>query len=308
VFEKSTLQGAYFALTAYLFWGVVPIYFKWVDHVSPWEILSHRVIWALILLLCILAYTGELGKLRVESRQIKTLVATAILLSINWAVFIYAVVNKNIVETSLGYFITPLVSVLLGVLVLKEVLRPLQWLAIVIAMLGILGQLIMFESIPWIALSLAFSFGFYGLLRKNLNLHSIAGLALETMIVAPFGLVFLIWLANSGDMAFTHDSISTDGLLILGGFVTSFPLLCFAAAVTRLSLTSIGMFQYIAPSLSLVIAVFMYDETFGLSRAIMFCCIWVALLIFSIETYYHHRRLYDSGIEAGIESGRGQEN
>ena len=291
-------------MTAYLFWGVVPIYFKWVDHVSPWEILSHRVIWALILLLCILAYTGELGKLRVEARQIKTLVATAILLSINWAVFIYAVVNKNIVETSLGYFITPLVSVLLGVLVLKEALRPLQWLAIVIAMLGMLGQLFMFESIPWIALSLAFSFGFYGLLRKNLNLHSIAGLALETMIVAPFGLVFLIWLANSGDMAFTHDSISTDGLLILGGFVTSFPLLCFAAAVTRLSLTSMGMFQYIAPSLSLVIAVFMYDETFGLSRAIMFCCIWVALLIFSIETYYHHRRLYVSGIGAE----RGKEN
>lgn len=299
MFEKNTLQGAYFALTAYLFWGVVPIYFKWVDHVSPWEILSHRVIWALVLLLCILTYTGELGKLKVETRQLKVLVATAILLSINWLVFIYAVVNNNIIETSLGYFINPLVSVLLGVLFLKEGLRPLQWLAILIATTGIMVELIMFGSIPWIALTLAFSFGFYGLLRKNLNLHSIAGLTLETMIVAPIGLVYLIWLANSGEMVFAHEALSTDALLMLGGFVTSFPLLCFAAAVTRLSLTSMGMFQYIAPSLSLIVAVFLYDETFGLSRAIMFCCIWIALLISSIETYTYHRRIF---LEKGVEN------
>lgn len=286
--HERTTQGVYFALTAYVFWGIVPIYFKWVDHVSPWEILAHRVVWALVLLICILAYTGELKELKVPLARLPKLFLTAMLLTVNWLVFIYAVVNQNITETSLGYFINPLVSVFLAVIFLKEGLRPLQWIAIAVAGTGIAIQLILFGRIPWLALALAFSFGFYGLLRKNLGLHAIAGLAIETIIVAPFALAYLAWIAYRQTMTFGND-IEIDLLLMLGGFVTSFPLLCFAAAVTRLPLTVIGMFQYIAPTISLIIAVLIYNEEFGIDRLITFGCIWLALLIFTVEAWIHHK-------------------
>lgn len=288
--DEKVLQGIYYALTAFTFWGLVPIYFKWVDHVSPWEILAHRVVWAVILLLCILAYTGQLKELRVPPAYLPKLFVTAALLSVNWLVFIYAVVNGNIAETSLGYFINPLVSVFLGLVFLKEKLRPLQWIAIIIAAAGIGIQLVFFGDVPWFALALAFSFGFYGLLRKNLNMHPIGGLAIETIIVLPFAVAFLIWTAGIGMLSF-GDSIRVDLLLALGGFVTSFPLLCFNAAVTRLSLTAIGMFQYIAPSMSLILAVAYYGEPFELKRMLTFACIWIALAIFTSEAVMHHRRI-----------------
>jgi chloramphenicol-sensitive protein RarD len=288
--NRTTLHGAYFALSAYTFWGVVPVYFKWVDHVSPWEILAQRVVWAVVLLLVILAYTGQLKALKIDLSHLPKLFLTAALLSINWLVYIYAVVDSNITETSLGYYINPLVSVFLGVLFLKEGLRPLQWIAIASATAGILVQLVLVESLPWMALSLAFSFGFYGLIRKNLNMHAIAGLAIETMIVAPFALLYIGWLAFEGSMAFGTD-MSTSGLLMLGGFVTSFPLLCFAAAVTRLSLTAIGMFQYLSPSIALVLAVVYYGEPFDIYRAITFTCIWTAVALFSFEAWYHHKHV-----------------
>lgn len=287
--HERTRQGVYFALSAYVFWGIVPIYFKWVDHVSPWEILAHRVVWALVLLICILAYTGELKELKVPVAKIPKLFLTAMLLTINWLVFIFAVVNQNITETSLGYFINPLVSVFLAVIFLKEGLRPLQWIAIVVAGTGIAIQLIIFGRIPWLALALAFSFGFYGLLRKNLGLHAIAGLAVETIIVAPFALAYLAWIAYRQTMTF-GDNTGIDLLLMLGGFVTSFPLLCFAAAVIRLPLSVMGMFQYIAPTIALTIAVLVYNEEFGIDRIVTFGCIWIALLIFTVEAWIHHKQ------------------
>ena len=296
MFEKQSLHGAYFAVTAYLFWGFIPIYFKFVDHVSPWEILCHRVIWSVILLMGILVYTQQLGALKVEARVIRRLLLTSALLSVNWLVYIYAIVNGNIVETSLGYFINPLVSVFLGVIFLSERLRPLQWLAIVIAASGIAFQLIYFGAIPWIALTLAFSFGFYGLIRKNLNLPSVSGLALETTLILPFASLGLFWFYTTGNLDFGAVNLQTDILLIMGGFITSFPLLCFAAAVTRLSLTTIGMYQYIAPSLSLVLAIIVYDEPFGVDRIITFTCIWIALVIFTLETLYYHRKLSMRGV------------
>lgn len=287
--ERRTIHGVYFALSAYLFWGMAPIYFKWVDHVSPWEILSHRIIWALILLMAILAYTGDLHRLKIPVRHLPKVFLTAALISTNWLVFIYAVVNNNIAETALGYFINPLVTILLGVIFLKENLRPLQWIAIVVAATGILLQVMMFGAIPWLALALAFSFGFYGLLRKNLGLHAVAGLAVETAIVTPFAIAFLAWSAFNDQLIF-GEAMDTDLLLMLGGFVTSFPLLCFAAAVTRLPLTAIGFFQYIAPSMSLLLAIFYYGEPFNEGRLIAFGFIWIALVIFSSESWYHQRK------------------
>jgi chloramphenicol-sensitive protein RarD len=291
VFDRQSLHGAYFALAAYLFWGVAPIYFKLVSHVSPLEIVSQRVLWSVLLLFCILVYLRKLDALKLPRQNWWKIACTASLLACNWLIFVYAVLNDNIVEASLGYFINPLVSVFLGMIFLKERLRPLQWMAIAIAASGIAFQLVYFARVPWIALALAFSFGFYGLTRKNLGLHSAAGLTLESLIVSPFALTYLAWLAYSGGLQFGHVDLRTDLLLAMSGFVTSFPLLCFAAAVTRLSLTAVGMFQYIAPSLSLILAVTIYGEPFGVDRAVTFTCIWIALALFTVETLYHHRRL-----------------
>lgn len=296
VFNKTTIQGAYFALTAYTFWGILPIYFKSLDHVSPVEILIQRVLWSVVLLLAILFFTRQLDKLIIPRKKLGILFLCAVLLSTNWLIFIFAVVNNNIVETSLGYFINPLLSVFLGMIFLGERLRPLQWLAISIAITGILFQLFYFGAFPWIALSLAFSFGFYGLIRKKLNVHSIAGLTLETMMISPFAILGLIWIYLQGDMKFLQVDLQTDLLLVSAGFMTSFPLLCFAAALTRLSLTASGMFQYIAPSISLLVAVILYDESFGIDRIITFACTWIALLIFTTETIYHHRRKKQRGL------------
>ncbi len=290
--QAETIRGAYFALSAYAFWGLAPIYFKWVDHVSALEILSHRVIWALAMLVGILAYTGQLGALRIPLNRLPALLLTATLLSFNWLVFIYAVINDNITETSLGYFINPLVSVFLGMIFLGERLRPLQWLAILIALIGIMVQLLFYGQIPWLGLSLAFSFGFYGLVRKNLNMHPIAGLTIETLIVLPFAAGFLLWAGGRGNLNF-GDNWSVSLLLVLAGFVTSFPLLCFNAAVTRLSLAAMGMLQYVAPSMSLILAVFFYGEPFSAVQMVTFSCIWLALCIFTVEALHHHRRIIE---------------
>jgi chloramphenicol-sensitive protein RarD len=291
VFDQTAKQGAYFALSAYVFWGIVPIYFKWVDHVSAPEILIQRIIWSVVLLLGILAYTGQLPALRTHAKQLGLVFVSASLLATNWLIFISAIINENIVETSLGYFINPLVSVFLGMIFLGEKLRSLQWVAIAIAAFGIGLQLIFFGEIPWVALALAFSFGFYGLIRKHLDLPAVAGLALETLMVLPLALIGLLWLYQSGDMQFLKVSWQTDILLGAAGFVTTFPLLCFTAAVTRLSLTAAGMFQYIAPSLSLLVAVFLFNEPFTIDRQITFAAIWVALILFTVESLRHHQKL-----------------
>lgn len=291
MFERQTLHGAWFATAAYVFWGVAPVYFKLVRQVSPLEIVSQRIVWSVVLLLGLLGLLGRFDTLRLPRVDWWKIVLSAALLSVNWLTFIYAVLHNDIVETSLGYFINPLVSVLLGMLFLHEQLRPLQWCALGIAATGIAFQLVYYAHIPWIALTLAFSFGFYGLTRKRLGLHAVGGLALETMILSPAALAWLVWLAHSGKMQFFHAGAGISLLLMMAGIVTSFPLLCFAAAVRRLSLTAAGMFQYIAPSLSLIIAVIVYHEPFGIDRRITFTCIWIALAIFTAETLYHHHRL-----------------
>ena len=289
--DQRTLHGVYFALAAYGFWGVAPIYFKLLDQVSVFEILSHRVIWSLVLLFGILVYTRQLSTLRIDLHKVGLCLITAILLSLNWLIFIYAVIDDNIVEASLGYFINPLVSVFLGMIFLRESLRPLQWIAIGMAIFGIVFQLVAYGSLPWISVALAFSFGFYGLIRKSMQLPAIAGLTIETLWMLPVALTYLAWIYSNGNYSFGQVGYNIDLLLIMGGVVTSFPMLCFAAAVGRLSLTSVGMIQYLAPSLSLLIAVLLYGEPFGYERQVTFACIWAALLMFSGETLYHHRRI-----------------
>ena len=292
MFDRQTRQGGYFALTAYCIWGVAPIYFKLVGHVQPLEIIAHRVTWSAILLMVVLALSGKLGELRLPLKSLGWLLLSAMLLACNWLIFVFAVLNDQIIDTSLGYFINPLVSVFLGIFFLGERLRPLQWLALSIAFLGVMIQLVVLGHLPLISLALAFSFGFYGLIRKNLNLPAVSGLALETLIILPFALGYLVWQQARGALAFSNLSLETDLLLVLGGVVTSLPLLFFAGAVTRLSLTTVGIFQYLAPSLTLLLAVFYFEEPFNRVQFATFFCVWVSIIIFTTESLGYHRKHY----------------
>jgi len=292
MFDRKTLQGGYFALAAYCIWGVTPIYFKLVSHVQPLEIIAHRVTWSAVLLIAVLALSGKLGELRSPLKSLGWLLLSAMLLACNWLIFVFAVLNDQIIDTSLGYFINPLVSVFLGIFFLGERLRPLQWLALSIAFLGVMIQLVVLGHLPLISLALAFSFGFYGLIRKNLNLPAVSGLALETLIILPFALGYLVWQQAQGALAFSNLSLETDLLLVLGGVVTSLPLLFFAGAVTRLSLTTVGIFQYLAPSLTLLLAVFYFEEPFNRVQFATFFCVWVSIVIFTTEALGYHRKHY----------------
>jgi chloramphenicol-sensitive protein RarD len=292
MFDRQTRQGGYFALAAYCIWGVAPIYFKLVGHVQPLEIIAHRVTWSAILLMAVLALSGKLGELRLPLKSLGWLLLSAMLLACNWLIFVFAVLNDQIIDTSLGYFINPLVSVFLGIFFLGERLRPLQWLALSIAFLGVMIQLVVLGHLPLISLALAFSFGFYGLIRKNLNLPAVSGLALETLIILPFALGYLVWQQAQGALAFSNLSLETDLLLVLGGVVTSLPLLFFAGAVTRLSLTTVGIFQYLAPSLTLLLAVLYFEEPFNRVQFATFFCVWVSIVIFTTESLGYHRKHY----------------
>lgn len=290
MFDRNTVVGAYFALAAYSIWGFAPLYFKTVAHVAPLEIIAHRVIWSVVLLLVILLLTQKFNLLKLPIKTLALLFVSANLLAVNWLIFVFAILNDQIVDTSLGYFMNPLVSVFLGMFFLGERLRSWQAIALALAFVGILIQLIFLGSVPLISLTLAFSFGFYGLLRKNLNLPSVSGLAIETLLVLPFAVIYLSWQYHQGDIAFGQINLSTDLLLMLGGVITSLPLLCFAAAVTRLSLTAVGIFQYLAPSLSLLIAVFYFHEPFTKVQLMSFGCVWTAIVMFTIESIQFHRK------------------
>lgn len=288
--DPRSLAGAYFAITAYTIWGLAPLYFRAVSAVSSFEIIAHRVVWSVVLLFAVLAVTRQLGSLRVSTKQLLILFVTAALLSINWLVFVSAVTQGQVIATSLGYFINPLVSVFLGLIFLRERLRPLQWLALGIAFSGVSVQVISLGELPLISLTLAFSFGFYGLIRKQVNLPSIAGLTLETLIALPFALGYLAYLNESAALAFGQSSWSLDALLIAGGAITSVPLMCFAAAVTRLPLAIAGLFQYLAPSLSLILAIFVFGEPFSQVQLISFGCVWLSLGVFTAESLYTFRK------------------
>ncbi len=287
-FNAVQRQGAFSALCAYTIWGLAPIYFKSVGSVDPLEIIAHRVSWSAVLLVGILALLGKINELRVEAKTLMLLMVSTSLLACNWFIFVFAVLDGQIIETSLGYFINPLVSVFLGLLFLGERLRTTQWIALSIAVTGVLIQLVFLGRIPLISLALAFSFGFYGLIRKNANLPAVSGLAIETLLALPFAIGYLAYRHQMGDLAFSNLSLSLDLLLILGGAITALPLLFFASAVIRLSLTAVGIFQYLAPSLTLILAIFFFDEPFSIVQLVSFVFVWISILIFSTDAFYEH--------------------
>jgi chloramphenicol-sensitive protein RarD len=279
--------GLLAGIGAYGTWGLIPGYFKAVAAAPPLELLAHRVVWALILLLVLLKQQGRLGELREALRPGRTLVmlsASTVLIAINWLVYIWAVVGGRVLEGSLGYFINPLVNVVLGVLVLKEKLEPPVVWAVAMAGLGVARLTLSIGHPPWVSLTLAFSFGSYGLLRKLAPVGAVVGLAVETLLLFPFALGFLVWARESGRLTFLAGDLGLDALLVLAGPLTAIPLLLFTAAARRLPLSTLGFIQYLSPTLQFLLAVFLWGEPLGPERVVAFACIWSGLLIFAVHS------------------------
>ncbi|WP_194090966.1 EamA family transporter RarD [Vibrio hibernica] len=281
---KRTKQGVLLAIMAYMMWGIAPIYFKALGEVSPFEILCHRIIWSFVFLAALLYFTKgwQLIKTTLKSRtKVLYLLVTSVTIGVNWLVFIWAISIDHMLDASLGYYINPLFNVLLGMIFLNEQLRKMQWFAVALASIGVLVQLIVFGSVPIIAIVLAISFGIYGLLRKKVNLDAFTGLFIETLVLLPVALVYLFIFADTATSNMSSNSSLLNTLLISAGIVTTLPLLCFAGAAVRLRLATLGFIQYIGPSLMFLLAVFVYGEAFTSDKIITFAFIWAALILFT---------------------------
>lgn len=285
-------KGTWYAIGAYGFWGLFPIYWKWLTQVSALQLIGHRIIWSCVILVLIVWGTRQRQAFRTAiaaPRVLRIYIAAAIVLTINWLVYVWGVNAGFIVETALGYFINPLISVSLGVIFLRERLRPLQWLPVLLAAIGVVYLTITYGSLPWIALTLAFSFGAYGLVKKTAPLNSLYGLTLETAILFIPAFLFLIFSDATGQGAFLHTGIVTDILLVGAGVVTTIPLLLFASAARLIPLSHIGILQYIAPTLQFLLGVLVYREPFSPTQFIGFGIVWIALIIFAVEGFVNHR-------------------
>ncbi|WP_153448003.1 EamA family transporter RarD [Vibrio algicola] len=281
---KRTQQGVLFAVLAYIMWGIAPIYFKALGDVSPFEILCHRVIWSFIFLAVLLYFTKGWGLIKTTLKsktKVLYLLVTSVTIGLNWLIFIWAISVDHMLDASLGYYINPLFNVLLGMIFLNEQLRKMQWFAVALASMGVLVQLIVFGSVPIIAIGLAVTFGIYGLLRKKVNLDAFTGLFIETLVLLPVALAYLFIFADTATSHLTNNHWQLNALLISAGIVTTLPLLCFASAAVRLRLATLGFIQYIGPSLMFLLAVFVYGEAFTSDKIITFAFIWAALILFT---------------------------
>ena len=286
--------GQLYASFAFLFWGALaPVYFKQVSIVEPLEVLIHRIIWSFIILLPLLYITKQIDVFKLlikDTKKLKYLALSTIFISLNWLVFIWAVGNNKIIETALGYFINPLVSIFLGYIIFNERMTKYQYLAIFIAFFAVVYQVITLGNLPLVSLTLALSFAFYGMIRKKVNVGSIVGLFTETLILIPFSIIGVYYLGNTNKILFLNSSSYIDLMLCLGGLVTIIPLLLFNGAATRMKLSTLGFFQYIAPSCSFLLAVFIYNEDLNFDKLVTFCLIWVALFIFSLDSINTSRK------------------
>jgi chloramphenicol-sensitive protein RarD len=283
---RAARTGVLYGVAAYLWWGCVPVYFKAIASVSPWEVLAHRVIWSAVLLSVLLIHRRRvrIALQAVRSRRtLGTLMVTTSLVAFNWFVFIWSVTNGHLLQASLGYFINPLLTVLLGVIFLGERLSPWQKVCVVLAGLGVTYLTVSLGTFPWLAFGLATSFGFYGLLRKTAPVDALVGLTIETVLLSPLALAYLAYLMVAHSASFCAVSRSLDILLILAGVVTATPLLWFTESARRLRLATVGFLQYIAPTGQFLLAVLAFREPFTDSHAVTFCCIWTALVIFSVD-------------------------
>ena len=279
-------QGFVLGVLAYVMWGAFPLYWPLLKPAGAVEILAHRVVWSLVTMSVVVVLSGRLAQLRAllgNARARRLLAIAAVTIAFNWGGYIYGVNSHRVVETSLGYFINPLVTVLLAVIVLGERLRPLQWLALGIGGVAVLAIAIEYGRPPWIALLLAFSFGTYGLLKKQANVEAVESLTFETAVLAPIALAYLLWLGFAGGQHFTNDGAGHVVLMMSTGIVTAIPLLCFGAAAIRVPMTTIGLLQYLAPILQFLLGVFALNESMTPMRWVGFALVWLALAIFTAD-------------------------
>ncbi|MBP7330982.1 MAG: EamA family transporter RarD [Firmicutes bacterium] len=283
--------GTASAAGAYLLWGILPVYWKSIISVPSDQIIAHRVLWCFLFLLLVLVFAGrfrgflyEIRGVMARPKQLAGLFTASFIISINWYLYIWAVNDGRIVETSLGYYINPLVSVLLGIIFLRERLSSWQIVSFLLAFAGVLNMAVSFTALPWVSLSLAVTFGMYGLLKKIVNLDAISGLTIETMIITPFALAYLTYAFKSGTLVFSFGFSHITILTMGAGVVTAVPLLLFAAGANRLPLYAVGFLQYLTPTISLLLGVFLYHEPFTAVHLVSFSLIWAALIIFSLAT------------------------
>lgn len=292
MFSDRSKQGVLFALGAYLSWGFAPIYFKALDGFAAPDILMHRVIWSVLTLVLFIFVAKQWGKVKAALKNTKIiliLLASAILLAGNWLVFIWSVNNDHLLDASLGYYINPLLNVLLGRLFLGETLRPMQKIAVGSAFIGVASLLVSHGSLPWIALFLACSFGVYGLLRKKIPVESMPGLLLESLMMLPFALYFwAFYAAPSSNLV--ENSWEVNVLLISAGLVTTVPLIFFNAAAQRIKYSTLGFFQYLAPSMMFVMAVLLFGEPLDEARLVTFAFVWAGLAIFTMDSLRTYRK------------------
>ena len=285
--------GVAFGVSAYLCWGFFPLYWPLLDPAGPLEALAHRVVWSVVFVAVLLTITHRWRQFLEIARQprlVALLFAASIFIAINWGTFIYGVTNEKVIETSLGYFINPLVTVLVGVFVLGERLRRLQWVAVGMGTVAVAVLTLDYGRLPLVALSVAFSFAAYGYIKKKVDLGTVEGLGMETLLLTPFALAFLGWLAIDGSMAFGHEGWGNALLLAGTGVVTAIPLLLFGAAATRLNLTTIGLLQYLGPALQFVFGLLVFKEAMTSARWGGFALVWLALALFTVDALRHRRR------------------
>lgn len=293
-------KGFLLGVAAYGMWGAFPLYWPLLEPAGAVELLGHRVLWSAIVMVLLVAAMGRFRQLRAlfASRRTRRLLSwAAVAISVNWGVFIWGVNNDHVIDTSLGYFINPLVTVLFGVLILGERLRPLQWAALGLAAAAVLGLALENGRPPWVALALAFSFATYGLLKKKSDVAAVEGLTVETLLIAPVALTYLVWLGSTGESHALVDLPWHLALLATSGIVTALPLICFGGAATRVPLTTLGLLQYLAPTIQFLLGVTLLGEPMSPGRWVGFAVIWVALAMFTADSL-RQRQLTRLRVEA----------
>jgi len=297
----SSRQGFFYGVTAYVLWGGFPLYWPLLEPAGSVELLAHRILWSLVtlaVLVLVLRRSRQFVALFRDRRVFLLLTLAAVVITLNWGTYIYGVTNDRVVETSLGYFINPLVTVLMGVVILDERLRRLQWLAIGVGALACVVLTVDYGRPPWIALVLAFSFGTYGLAKKQAGAEAVESLTLETLLLAPLALAYLAWLVAQGQSSFGSEGPGHALLLASTGLVTAVPLLCFGAAAIRVPMVTLGLLQYLAPVLQFLLGVLWFHEAMSTGRWIGFALVWVALAIFTVESLRHRRQQLRLTVEA----------
>jgi chloramphenicol-sensitive protein RarD len=278
---------------AYTMWGLFPLYWPLLEPAGAVEILAHRVAWSMLTMVVLVVAVrrgSQMRALLADPRTRGILALAAVVIAVNWGAYIWGVNNGHVVETSLGYFINPLVTVLMGVLVLQERLRPLQWAALGLAAPAVVGLTLEYGRPPWVALVLAFSFGSYGLAKKKANAGAVESLTFETMVLAPVAVAYIVYLVATGSSHFGGYGAGHVALLVGTGIITAIPLICFGAAATRVSMTTLGLLQYLAPTIQFALGVVVFGEPMPALRWVGFALVWLALAIFTVESVNHRRR------------------